>query len=282
MADAMALDHVVINVRAGMDAAEKLISGLGFTLTPRGYHTLGSINALTIFGTNYLELLGVPPEKPDARPELTSAPVGLNGLVFKTTDADATHAHLVSLGISADPPKSFSRPVDLGDGEARAAAFRTVTVPATEFPAGRLYFCEHATPDLVWRPEWQRHDNGTAAIVELTLVAAEPDAISAKLAAILTPQKVVAEAGGGHILRWADGFSLVVQRPKTYSARFGADAVDLQGRTEAFAALAYDAPLPPAIRAHLAARPETFTVRDAEGHTRVTVRALNTLLLFPA
>lgn len=282
MADRMALDHVVINVRTGMDAAEKLISELGFTLTPRGYHTLGSINALTIFGTNYLELLGVPPEKPDARPELTSAPVGLNGLVFKTTDADATHAHLLSLGISAEPPKAFSRPVDLGDGKAHAAAFRTVTVPAAEFPAGRLYFCEHATPELVWRSEWQRHDNGTSAITELTLVAAQPDEMTAKLAAILKPQKVAAETGGGHILRWADGFSLLVQRPDSYGARFGADAVDLRGRTEAFAALAYDTPLPPAIRAHLAARPDAIAVRDAEGQTRVTVRALDTLLLFPA
>ena len=33
---------------------------LGFTLTPRGYHTLGSMNHLAIFGTEYLELIAGP------------------------------------------------------------------------------------------------------------------------------------------------------------------------------------------------------------------------------
>ena len=39
----MQLDHVVINVRADMDAAEIEFGNLGFTITQRGFHTLGSI-----------------------------------------------------------------------------------------------------------------------------------------------------------------------------------------------------------------------------------------------
>ena len=45
----MQLDHVVINVRADMDAAVIEFGNLGFTITPRGFHTLGSINHLMIF-----------------------------------------------------------------------------------------------------------------------------------------------------------------------------------------------------------------------------------------
>ncbi|MBT7732591.1 MAG: VOC family protein, partial [Rhodospirillaceae bacterium] len=56
----MRLDHVVINVRADMDVAEATFRDLDFTVTPRGYHTLGSINHLMIFETDYLELIGIP------------------------------------------------------------------------------------------------------------------------------------------------------------------------------------------------------------------------------
>ena len=52
------LDHVVINVKDDMDLAQLVFSNLGFTLTPRGYHTLGSINHLMMFGSDYMELIG--------------------------------------------------------------------------------------------------------------------------------------------------------------------------------------------------------------------------------
>ncbi|MEC7674799.1 MAG: VOC family protein, partial [Pseudomonadota bacterium] len=83
------LDHVVINTRRSMDAAAAAFADLGFTLTPRGEHSLGSINHLMIFGDNYLELLGLPADGPARRPELLTAPLGLDGVVFKTDDADA-------------------------------------------------------------------------------------------------------------------------------------------------------------------------------------------------
>ena len=56
----MNLDHVVINVKDDMDVAQSVFSKLGFTTTPRGYHTLGSINHLMMFGTDYMELIGFP------------------------------------------------------------------------------------------------------------------------------------------------------------------------------------------------------------------------------
>ena len=80
------LDHVVINVKDDMDLAQLVFSNLGFTLTPRGYHTLGSINHLMMFGSDYMELIGFPEHgvanNPNARPDLTTAPFGINGLVF--------------------------------------------------------------------------------------------------------------------------------------------------------------------------------------------------------
>jgi len=48
------LDHVVVNVRDQIDAGLHTYERLGFTMTPRGYHTLGSMNHLAILGTEYL------------------------------------------------------------------------------------------------------------------------------------------------------------------------------------------------------------------------------------
>ena len=44
------LDHVVINVMGRLDEAAAQYQRLGFQLTERGYHTLGSSNNLAIFG----------------------------------------------------------------------------------------------------------------------------------------------------------------------------------------------------------------------------------------
>lgn len=54
------LDHVVINVLFEMDGAAALMSQLGFTLTARGFHSLGSINHLMAFDDHYLKLIGLP------------------------------------------------------------------------------------------------------------------------------------------------------------------------------------------------------------------------------
>ena len=75
MLDNLSLDHIAINVKENIDEAYKLFSELGFTLTPRGYHTLGSINHSMVFKNDYLELIGTPKGKPNMRPELKEAEI---------------------------------------------------------------------------------------------------------------------------------------------------------------------------------------------------------------
>src|SRR5215475_4546048 len=109
------LDHVVVNVRHRLDEGAEAYRRLGFTLTPRGYHTLGSMNHLAMFGTEYLELIAAPAGE-TRRQEILTSPAGLNGLVFGTDDSDATYAALHEAGVPIDPPRQFSRPVALADG----------------------------------------------------------------------------------------------------------------------------------------------------------------------
>jgi hypothetical protein len=64
-------------------------------------------------------------------------------------------------------------PVEL-DGATRDARFRTTRLDPAKVAMGRLYFCEHQTPDLVWRPEWLSHPNGACAISHVALATDDP------------------------------------------------------------------------------------------------------------
>lgn len=179
---ASVLDHVVFNVRHDMDRQAALFTALGFQLTPRGHHTLGSINHLMVLDSDYLELVGLP-EGSSARPELLSAPPGLNGLVFASADIEATHAHLQALGLAGEPPRDFSRPLEI-DGQQVHARFRTVTVRTGQFPA-RVYFCEHATPQYIWRQAWRAHANQVVGTAACIMVHEAPAAEVQRYAALL-------------------------------------------------------------------------------------------------
>ena len=181
------LDHTVINVGYQMDDAKIAFENLGFQLTERGYHSLGSINHLMMFGTDYAELIGLPAKlqgQQTGRADIANAPLGINGLVFKAHDVDETFAHLQQLGMDGDPPKSFSRPVKLADGT-QDARFRTVAVRNGVFPGGRVYFCEHGTPELVWRLEWQKHQCGVLSIPEFVIASTTPELEADKFACLL-------------------------------------------------------------------------------------------------
>ena len=167
------LDHIAINVKDKMDEAYQLFSELGFTLTPRGYHSLGSINHSMVFKNDYLELIGIPRGQPITRPELKKAEIGINGLVFKSNDIKKTNQHLLNNQLSNIPPRKFSRPVDI-NGIENEAKFETVSIKDNVFKAGRIYFCDHLTPNLVWIPEYISHQNNVLGTTEITLIDSNP------------------------------------------------------------------------------------------------------------
>ena len=278
MSGVMQLDHIVINAQQEMDNAEAVFTELGFSLTPRGYHTLGSINALAMFGSDYLELLGFPAGGEVKRPELASAPKGLNGLVFKSSNVDDTFTHLQKLGVAGDPPKSFSRPVTLANGETHDAKFRTVALRADAFPAGRFYFCEHLTPELVWRTEWQGHANATARFDEMVVVA-EDAAETADLIANVIHSTAVAGTNAVQI-DGADDFRLVVHTPAQYQGRFGPAARPMAGRTAMFGAISLRGRLPEDVVANVGSDAATYTMTQVDGRTCILVNDFDAVLMF--
>jgi Glyoxalase-like domain len=229
------LDHVVVNVRDRIDAAAETYRRLGFTLTPRGYHTLGSMNHLAMFGTDYLELIAAKPGD-DSRSELLASPVGLDGLVFGTEDALATYKALRRNEVPIDPPQQFSRPVE-ADGGTRDAVFRTTRLPRSASPAGRLYFCQHLTRDLVWRDEWRHHGNGAVGVARAVIAAEEPEVLGGLFASMFGPHTVRATDDGCSLILGLARFDVV--HPGALWEMFGGAAPDSRGRRDYMAALTF-------------------------------------------
>ena len=106
-----ALDHAVVNVRDQMDRAVELYRRLGFHMTERGYHTLGSINHLAVLERDYIELIRFEPNAANVRTDSLRYPCGLNALVFGMSEANSVYAELQNSDVPAEPPVAFSRPV---------------------------------------------------------------------------------------------------------------------------------------------------------------------------
>jgi hypothetical protein len=225
------LDHIVLDVRDRIDEAAQRFADLGFHLTPRGHHTLGSSNHLAMFATDYLELLGFGAGGA-TRAEIQAFPIGLNGLVFKAEDAELVHRHALAAGLPIQPVQSFSRPVSVA-GETRDARFRTTRLDPEKVPMGRVYFCEHLTPELVWRPEWRTHPNGAGAIARVVVATAEPQRSAALFGALFGVQPAEQD---GRVVIAAGAVRVELATPARLVEEFGAALADPAGRSEYLAA----------------------------------------------
>ncbi|EHM00926.1 hypothetical protein HMPREF9946_02373 [Acetobacteraceae bacterium AT-5844] len=199
-------DHVVIYVEDQLDASLETYRRLGFHMTERGHHTMGSSNHLAIFGTDYMELLGYEPQNAERAAHLWQMPVGLGGLVFKPGPDAGFRDAVIARGVPAQPSREFSRPVEVPEGS-RDAAFRVTHLDDSVAFNGRVFFCHHFTPELVWRKEWQHQPNGVTAIAEFVVCSGDPERSAApyrKLygdAAFETvPGGVALNAGQGKLL----------------------------------------------------------------------------------
>jgi hypothetical protein len=214
------LDHVIVGVKDQLDGAAARYRRLGFALLPRGHHTLGTSNHLAIFGDNYLELLGYEPER--AREQAGNSrwqlPPGLIGLVFKPGDADSLPARLQERGFGGLETRSFSRPVSLPDERQADARFRTLNLPPQLLDQSTVFFCQHDTPEHVWREAWRQHPNGASDIVSFVIASADP-ALSAKPVVQLFGTQALTPVGGGLRLR-AGAAEVLFLTPAEVQLRF--------------------------------------------------------------
>lgn len=278
---ALPLDHLVINTHFEMNAAHDIFEQLGFALTPRGRHSLGSINHLMVFENDYLELIGLPSDGGPLRKEVLESPVGIDGLVFQTSDAARTHQLLQANGLAVQPVQAFSRPVEL-EGVVSEARFETVRFEPGQFNAGRLYYCKHFTPELVWRKEWQVHPNGVNKLAALLIVCESPQQEATHYVAAAGGVAVIGakgeyRVGGAH-------YSLVFVTAAQYAECFGSLTCVGGKRSSFFGAIALQTssltPLRKALKRMQKNGLHTVASREQPGRIAVQMPGFNTLLEF--
>jgi len=276
----LALDHTVINVHFELNRAQAIFESLGFFLTPRGRHSLGSINHLIVLADDYVELVGLPTDTDVLRQEVLDSPIGIDGLVFQTNSADQTYQAFTQAKFAIQPVQAFSRPVEL-DGANYAASFRTTRFEAGTFPAGRVYFCQHLTPELVWRKEWQSHANKVFRTAAFLIVSQDPT----------TEAKKYLAASGGTLKKGAHGewriqaknYSLVLVTHAQYQECYGSLVQAHTTRESFFGAIALQTTDLNAVKQRLVLTQQRFPEvvwREQADRISVAIPNFNTLIDF--
>jgi hypothetical protein len=258
------LDHVAHFV-PDLAAAGRLMESLGFIVTPVSEHRAqggpaGTSNRCVMLDQGYIEILA--PSKVNDLDTPNAQRVrnhmkrydGVHLACFGTPDAAFERQRLEAAGFEPEPLIDLSRAVDGGE----TVRFGVVYVPPGKMPEGRVQYCQHLTPEVIWRPEHLRHANGVIGLARVHVVADDPAAAGARWSRfsgllprgedglvrlraargevlIGTRSAVHAEAPAGPALA---GYALAFRDPAAFLARCRAQGLRVDGDSVA---------LPPAL-----------------------------------
>jgi hypothetical protein len=166
-------DHLVIIARDQISLVAKQFSDLGFRLSAKSTHNLGSANQLIVLDSTYLEILGWEAGTVPQRAEIANLAFGLDALVFRTTNAEACFNRLKEAGFAPNAVQDLSRPAQVSNA-IKQAFFKTVRFSQQPIEGLRIYFCEHVTPNFVWVKADQQHPNQLNHLQSITLCSANP------------------------------------------------------------------------------------------------------------
>ncbi|HEY8252551.1 MAG TPA: VOC family protein [Burkholderiales bacterium] len=172
------LDHLAHFV-PDLGAAAAVWEKLGFTVTPVSHHAVagkpaGTSNRCVMLEEGYLELLAPAMDTPHAQRvrALMKRYDGVHLACFGTPDAAAEHARLVAHGFEPEPLVSLERAIDTG----ARLRFKVVYTPPGKMAEGRVQYCEHLTPEHVWREAFVNPFGLRAVYV----VADDPEEVAAR------------------------------------------------------------------------------------------------------
>ena len=239
------IDHLVLSV-ADLEAARRRYRAFGFTTTPRAEHPFGTANSLVQLGGNFLELLCV--DAPDKIPPMTPGHFsfgafnkryaerrqGMSMLVLQSDDARRDQAEFAKKGLQTYAPFDFSRPATLPDGSRVTVSFSLAFVTEERMPEAAFFVCQQHAPEHFWKPEYQRHANGATDVVEVVMVADDPDSFGDFFARLEGEGSVSAE-GGALAVSTARG-RITMLTPELFAARFPDAAIADAPATPHFAA----------------------------------------------
>lgn len=225
------VDHAFL-LTGDLDRAAALYERLGFTLSPRGLHSLskGTGNHTIMFQNDYFELLGiVAPVKGNAarRETLKREGDSLQAVACRIEDARAAKAALGEIGLKTGPVADFERQVDLPGGGTAPAAFSTLPFEDEHVPFAHVFMCQHKTRDTVWIPELMRHPNRASGILRIYARSPGPEADAALLARLFAEGSVSSIPGGAELATGPNSARIVLLTAAALAARF--PGMDLGG-----------------------------------------------------
>jgi hypothetical protein len=100
--------------------------------------------------------------------------IGAHSIVFGTAHVQRDHARLLREGFAPLEPIALQRDIATEQGM-DVARFNVVRVPPGAMPEGRMQFCQHLTPALVWQARWLAHPNAATALLGVTVCVADLD-----------------------------------------------------------------------------------------------------------
>src|SRR5262245_31439860 len=165
-----------------LDAAAAVWEKLGFRVTPISHHQAngkpaGTSNRCVMLEEGYLELLAPTLETPNAQRvrDRMKRFVGVHLACFGTPSAEADHARLAAHGFEPEPLVRLEREIDTGE----RVRFNVVYVAPQRMAEGRVQYCEHLTPETVWRKGFVNEDVRLRAVY---VVADDPVSTAARWA----------------------------------------------------------------------------------------------------
>lgn len=182
----LTLDHVAHFV-PHIDAASNALERLGFCLTPFSAqsHRLepggpvvpaGTGNRCVMLERGYLEFL-TPTGHTSVATQLRIAIkryVGVHSIIFGTSAPDEDYARLEKAGFAPLPPIALQREIATARGDMQTVRFAVVRTPPGTMAEGRIQFCQHQTPLLVWQERWVAHPNLAVALNGVVICASNP------------------------------------------------------------------------------------------------------------
>ncbi len=225
------LDHLVIAAR-DLDAVAGAYAALGFTLTPRAFHSWGTSNQLVQLDGAFLEILAV--VDPDSieqadvdafsfgafNRDYLARHEGISMLVLDSSDPEADRQGFLDRGMTVYAPFSFERAAGQPDGSSRTVAFDLTITTDPGMPHAGFFTCRNRFPENFWRSEYQQHANGAQKLAAAIIVAEEPSDFYEFIEGF-SGQRELGLTSFGMECALANGGSIDVLSPTGFKAFYG-------------------------------------------------------------
>ena len=228
------LDHLVIAVH-DLAAAEAAYRQAGFTTTPVAHHPWGTSNFLVQLDRFFLEIIAVTDASrllPRTERQFSFGSYlqdflkereGLAMTVFESFDATADRDEFAAKKISDFDRFDFEREATLPDGSKAIVGFSLAFVAPLEMPKVVFFTCQQHAPQYFWKPDYQKHANGSLGIGAVAMVIDDPVAARPLMAALQDSDSVLTDGDGLHVgtaRGWID-----VLTPDSAQSWYGSTAI---------------------------------------------------------